>query len=97
MSRSFKPGDIVLVKYRDDYEEHNVVRISKTMDNKPVVITTKIEEFGEIPRTRRVGSIILDNTPSEYQWFYPEDFGTSIWNTVDKLSLKCWGRKDLGG
>ena len=62
-----------------------------------VAITTKIVKFGEIPNIRRVGSIILDNTATEHQWFYPEDFGYSIWNTVDKLSLKCWGRKALGG
>ena len=97
MTHNFKPGDIVSVRYPNSTQKHIVKRYANTMSGEKMLITERIEVPDIPPRQRRVGSIIINNTPTEKQWFYPNDSNSSIWNTTDKLSLVCWERKDLGG
>ena len=97
MSRSFKAGDRVIVKFPKSKQNHLVVRWGSTMDGAPMLITKKEMDETTTPIIRRVGSIILENTVTEYQWFYEEYMGNSIWNTMDKVTLNCWGINNLGG
>ena len=97
MTHNFKPGDIVSVRYPNSIQKHIIKRYATTMSGEKMLITERIEVPDIPPRQRRVGSIIINNTPTEKQWFYPNDSNLSIWNTTDKLSLVCWERKDLGG
>lgn len=97
MSRAFKAGDRVIVKFPNSKQNHIVVRMATTMDGTPMLITKKEDDNPIGPINRRVGSIILNNTPSEFQWFYEEYMGSSIWNTMDKVTLNCWGIDNLGG
>ena len=96
MSRSFKEGDRVIVKFPKSKQNHLVVRWAQTMDGAPILITKKEMDNQTRPINRRVGSMVLNNTPTEYQWFYEEYMGSSIWNTMDKVTLNCWGINNLG-
>ena len=90
MTHNFKPGDIVSVRYPNSRQKHIVKRYATTMSGEKILITINTNDKNIAQIQRLVSSIILSNTQREYQWFYPNDSNSSIWNTTDKLSLMCW-------
>ena len=92
MTHNFKPGDIVSVRYPNSRQKHIVKRYATNMSGEKMLITINTDDKNIVQIQRLVGSIIQSNTQREYQWFYPNNNNSSIWNTTDKLSLMCWDR-----
>ena len=92
MTHNFKPGDIVSVRYPNSRQTHIVKRYATTMSGEKMLITINTNNKNIAQIQRLVSYIILSNTQREYQWFYPNNNNSSIWNTTDKLSLICWDR-----
>lgn len=90
MSGSFRVGDRVIVKFPNSQQNHIVLRWGTTMDNNPILITKKECKNPTKAISRRGES---DNSNTEFQWFCKEYMGNCVWNTLDKVTLKCWEEK----